>query len=419
MSRQRKKQRQRQKAAGPEIHIEIAHAGGDLRNIGALVLPAMLYADRVTVYSPAAWMLRSIEGFASIKNRADRFRAVLEIISQVPEFATPELAALDAEGIATFERLCRMTPTQLRLLRQAVGRDADELIGSLRDLDRVWESELPQAVGNMWAEHGSPVLAAGIKAGIVDVADIAAVSANEFVAGSVRAALGQQTDGDSERTDELVGNFVGRLVAMMTATDAFPLLDAQAGGLLTALRDEGGFDPARKALERGAEAKGAAAFMEFLPYFTELPVDEVLDLRKRLREPLIRFRSAMVSVASGFETTILDRDFETEVEDAWRRDVAPALADIRERLAEEGLLKQVASVAAGNVKTLVAEAGGVFAAAKHDLISLSGFAAVAGAAALPVADVAVRAVQGLLKAHREIAKERFFFLHAIGEAAPR
>lgn len=59
--------------------------------------------------------------------------------------------------------------------------------------------------------------------------------------------------------------------------------------------------------------------------------------------------------------------FEVEVKDAWRRNVAPALADIREALAEHRLLSETASIAFGNPRRLMAEAGGVLATAHAEV----------------------------------------------------
>jgi len=51
--------------AGPQVHVKVVHAAGDLRTASGLVKPALLYADKVTIYSPGAWMLRSVDELAS------------------------------------------------------------------------------------------------------------------------------------------------------------------------------------------------------------------------------------------------------------------------------------------------------------------------------------------------------------------
>jgi hypothetical protein len=68
-----------------------------------------------------------------------------------------------------------------------------------------------------------------------------------------------------------------------------------------------------------------------------MPMDDALDLRGSLSRPLKRFRAAMARLSREFESRPIDDAF--ELEDAWRRDVDPALQEIREALAERGLLK--------------------------------------------------------------------------------
>src|SRR5438477_28816 len=84
-----------------------------------------------------------------------------------------------------------------------------------------------------------------------------------------------------------------------------------------------------------------------------------VDLRRHLTAPLVRFRGEMGRLATEFEARSFDPGFSAEVEDAWRTRVEPALVDIREALAEHGLLREVASVALGDPRRLIAEAGGV------------------------------------------------------------
>ena len=149
------------------------------------------------------------------------------------------------------------------------------------------------------------------------------------------------------------------------------MLDAASSGLVRALEREMSLIHSDHAVRHGTEVSSAAAFMGYLPYFPHLPMDEVLDLRRRLSEPLRSFRGALAKLSRDFEARSFDEAFEVEVQDAWRLQVAPALEEIRETLAEHGFLSEVASVALGDPRRLLAEAGGVIAAAHGDVISLA------------------------------------------------
>ncbi len=159
--------------------------------------------------------------------------------------------------------------------------------------------------------------------------------------------------------------------------------------------------------------------MGYLPYFPDLPMDEVLDLRRSLSKPLIRFRGALARLSRDFESRPIDEEFEVEVEDAWRLQVAPALADIREALAEHGLLREAASIALGDPRRLFTEAGGVLAAAHGELLSLSGILTAGLAAGLPLADVAGRALQQNRAGKRKARNSAFYFLHRLAQESER
>ena len=402
------------------MHIEVAHAAGHLRDVAELVTPALLYADRVTIYSPAAWMLRSIEDFTDLPDRRQRFAAILEIVRQAPQLA-PDFPQLDAATIAQLDSLLALNPRQLRTAARLMGGQAEmtELLRFLDDFDRMWDVEFSEVIGTLWDTMGSPELAAAVKAGVVEVADVLPTSSTNVVASSVRAALGASGEDDAQQLDDLVNGFVERIVNMVTTSTSFPLLDAQSSGLLQALHDEVGIELSTSAMGRGAEVKAAAGFMGYLPYFPQLPLDEVLGLREELHSPLIRFRAAMVSLAAKFEHDILDEDFGTDIEDAWREHVAPALAEIRELLAEHGFLKEIRSIALGDPKRLMLEAGGVFAAAKTDVFSLSGLTAAVAAGAVPAVDLAGRTIKAVTEARRDARAHGFYFLHRVATEADR
>lgn len=159
--------------------------------------------------------------------------------------------------------------------------------------------------------------------------------------------------------------------------------------------------------------------MGYLPYFPDLPMDEVLDLRRSLTKPLVHFRGALAKLSREFESRAIDDGFDAEVEDAWRTQVAPALGDIREALAEHGFLSEAASIVLGDPRRLLVEAGGVVAAAHGDVLSLSNLLTAGLAAGLPLADIAGRALRQSREAKKEARKSAFYFLHRVSEEAAK
>jgi hypothetical protein len=394
----------------------VAVADTDLRAAARLVKPALLYADRVTIYSPAASMMSAVAELGGVTDPRQQLLLTLEIVKEVPQLA----AQLDAPD-ETLDQLKAFLTIDPRLVRRigalhGARDELDQLYEQLGGLDSIWQQQMPEAIAKAKDTLGADELLVAVQAGAVKVADLGETPTSEVIADSLRRATGEST---GTAVDDLILRFTARIVEMLSERRTFPLLDAQSSGLVRALEKEVVLAPSPHALHHGAEMASAASFMGYLPYFPDLSIDEVLDLRKSLSKPLVRFRGALSRLSREFESRPIDEAFEAEVEDAWRTQVVPALADIREALAEHGLLSEAASIALGDPRRLVVEAGGVLAAAHGDVLSLSALLTTGLAAGVPLADVAGRAFRQSREAKRDARKSAFYFLHRLGEEAAR
>lgn len=387
-----------------------------LRVATRLVKPALLYADRVTIYSPAASMMSAVAELGRVTDPRQQLLLTLEIVKEVPQLA----GQLDVPD-ETLKQLKAFLTVDPRLVRRIgalhSARDQiDQLYDQLGGLDSIWQQQMPEAIAKAKDTLGADELLVAVQAGAVKIADLGDTPAFEVIADSLRRATGVST---GTSLDDLILGFTARIVEMLGEHRTFPLLDAQSSGLVRALETGAALTPSPHALHRGAEVASAASFMGYLPYFPDLAMDEILDLRKSLSKPLVRFRGALSKLGREFESRPIDEAFEAEVEDAWRTQVAPALAEIREALAEHGLLSEAASIALGDPRRLVVEAGGVLAAAHGEVVSLSTLMTTGLAAGLPLADIAGRALRQSRDAKRDARKSAFYFLHRLGEEAAR
>lgn len=416
MTRKNRKRRQIKPPAhvsAPKVHVKVAAASADLRGVTRLVKPAILYADHVTIYSPAASMVHGVVGFTRIKDPRDRAAAAFEVIQAVPALA--EQLTFPASTLEKVKSFLSLSPAVARRLGTAYGAER-EVAEFYDNLNSIWEGEFPQALKEIREDLGADDLLHAVDAKAVKVADLDSRSSTDTITDAVNAASGSDHEAAS---DDLVTAFLACVVEMLSEGRSFPLLDAESSGLVRALEQVVALEVSSDSIRRGREVTSAASFMGFLPYFPELPMDEVLDLRRVLRVPLVRFRGAITNLSRDFECRPTDEEFDAEVEDAWRRDVAPTLADIRESLAEHGLLKETASVVLGDPRRLVAEAGGVFAAAHAPFASLSTLLTAGLTAGIPVADILGRALRVVLEARRESRSNTFYFLHRLDTESAR
>lgn len=196
--------------------------------------------------------------------------------------------------------------------------------------------------------------------------------------------------------------------SVSTSARTFPLFDDEAGDLLRAMVAEGKVaDPHRP---RAAEAGIAGRLIGQLEAFPDAEMDVVLDVRRQLQTPLIRFRAALADAGSQFATAGWDEAFAREVDDLYRREVAPALLDVREAIDELGvrptLLRAAGrkeSVGAIGAALALAAAGGL---AQMDLPALIYGTPGVGAVVSGAAEVAERGTT-----RRETSRNAFYFLY--------
>lgn len=387
----------------------------DLHHAGNLIKPALLYGDRVTVYSPAASLLHHVSSLRTVAEPRDQVQLVLEIIEEVPSLRSQ--LTLDTATLEQFKMFLTLDPKEVRAASRTTGskREIDEMYRKLEEMGDVWAAEVPEVIVKATASIGGQELMAASDAGLLHVEDVLQLAPSAAVASTLAASLGER--GTTSDLDDLVGGFVAHTLEVLRDPGAFPLLDGDITDLVRALERDAGLDPSDVAMSRGNEARAASEFMGFLPNFVNLPIDEVVDLRDELRDPLPRFRAAVSDLSSRFTNRPIDAEVAYEIEDAWRTQVHPSLVDIRESFAEHGLLREAASVAAGDPRRLMAEAGAVFAAGFTGAVSISALMTAGLAAGIPVADVVMRAAQQSTSSRKGIRRSEFYFLHQLGDEA--
>lgn len=351
------------------------------------------------------------------KDRSEQFDFFLEIMQKVPSLAAE--MQVDPATLREFRAFLTVDPEVVRQLSRIHGGEGevDSLYEKLGDFDDIWEKQIPQVLTELKSKFGASEVLEAVEHGCVRVADLGETSDAEYVASALRASTGESRDDDD--LEDLMASFASRLVEILTEHRSYPLLDALSADLARSFEQTGEVDISERSMRRSSDVSSAVSFMGFLPSFNYLGIDEILDLRSQLRGPLIRFRAALTTLSREFEMRPIDEGFEVEIEDAWRQRVAPALEEIRETLAEHGLLRETASIALGDPRRLMIEAGGVVAAGNAAVESLSGFMTAGLAAGIPVADTVARAVVKVLEARRDIRKNAFFFLHQLESEAAR
>ena len=271
------------------------------------------------------------------------------------------------------------------------------LFKQMREQFEPARERLAQTVESMLEDAGAEEMAAAAEAGILEV-----------------HALGLDEESD---VDDMMETWLDEMTSLITTSDSFPLLDPEATNLVRAMVREGRISPSALSIQRSTEAKTATSLVGYVPAFPDLPVDEILDLRASTRVPVVRFRAAVAELVNEFSGDPLDEELPKEISRAWLVKVEPALEELREALADAGLLKSAGAVAGRDIRSLVLEAGGALAIGMADWTDVSAWIAAAGALALPAAHVSGAALIESASRRKEAIGNKFYLLHAVTERA--
>ena len=292
--------------------ISLAMDGLSLSLETEMTKAALLYADKVTIASPGASMLTA---FASLTlgDQTQKMRTLAKLAGVLPGGdAIPDAV----EHLLSRKHYSREELLALRHLHE-----------SARELESIVEHQLDEA--------GAAELAPAIESGVVEI-DL--LGFDEM-----------SGEDDFDIVLEHVISLMERTVS--SSSTSHPLFDGSASGFLRAMVDEGAVSDV--ALGPATEIGLARALIANLEAFPQASMDVVLDVRGRLRDPLVRFRVAVDALSRETRETPLGLAFEAEVRRLYRIKVEPALLEIRELMDEMSVRPTLARTASTGLPTAV------------------------------------------------------------------
>jgi hypothetical protein len=336
-----------------------------------LIKPALLYGDRVTLYSPATSLVVMA---AAIGELSDDEK--VDFLAQVVPEVSPEQTEDALLVLNTFRELRR---------KRRRSREQILLVERVRrQLNVVWDM-MRERMDHMVAMSGADELVPAMETGLLDV-DILLKGEEDF------------------SLEQILQEFVDRLAKSLTSDVTYPLFDDQAGSLVEAHVAEGLIVPTKSADARGRQVGAAAAFMSRLPAFPGATVREVLDIRNELRDPLVRFRAAVMEVTQSLGARSYEGAFAGEIEQIYVEKVGQALLEMGEAVQANRYLRELLGEATTNMKIILTGVLTFGLTRTSDMAPL-----IAGGAA--AATAAVTAAWNTAAERRRIRQERFYLLY--------
>lgn len=356
-SRRNRPKRERRSASIDPLRIVIATSpesssdGLSLAKDVELVRAAVLYADEVELVSPGAAILAALVEFAAGDDA--------QMIELMGSFDAQKLGQLGATGLPDnwleavkgMYVISAMNPELLtRLSGGAVGDTALDAARNLRHTLAESMMQIRQVADRVLSDSKGIELVPAFRAGLLKLSP----SGVSEEAGDVQ---------------DVVTGFVEILKQLLRDPKSHLLLDDDAASLVRSLVDEGHIEPSKTALNHAGRAAVGSGFITRLPAFTQAPIDELLDLRRDLNEPLSRYRKAVARIAAMLTGRAFDPELSAEIDDLWRTEVEPALYDMRQGFVEHGLVREIARQISTDVRSLAAAGVGPGIAVSIDSIT--------------------------------------------------
>lgn len=158
---------------------------------------------------------------------------------------------------------------------------------------------------------------------------------------------------------------------------------------------------------------GAVDLMRMVEGVTELPIDEVADIRDELSTYIQPFRAFMLEIASNVNFEGLsDAERARELKLAWEREVEPAISDMRAHVEGASFRRNAIDVFSNSAETLQTVGMAIGIAGVAGFTGLSTLTA-AGAAAPPILKAFMRSI----RAKQDVKRNRAYFVHAMSRIA--
>jgi len=193
----------------------------------------------------------------------------------------------------------------------------------------------------------------------------------------------------------------------------YPLLDENALNLIKANIEEGKLNIPDVDSEKIKQIGFVFDVFKRLPNFENATIEEILDIRKVLDKPLIRFRSAIIKMSDCIRYKPWDEGFYYDVEKLFYHRIEPAILEIEEECKSNKYLTKLLNVVAKRPWEM--PAGGIGGAIISKLVEVSNISTTAIGMVVGAGAVAYQALNEWKEKTKEIETNQMFLYYKTGK----
>ena len=384
------------------LHFTVASTAGhrspgrlDLSEDLALVKASLLYADKVRLCSVGSSFLSAIAEYAEAPEK-ERAKLVVRYLPVLQP-------SMSADEVRFFEAAVGMMSRKDE--RRVPKRARKEVLAMVRKEGE----ELRRDVIEQHRAAGIEGFREAVRAGVLEVHTFGQTSVEALMEAHFRGN-GDWLSG-VDIADVLVEYLELASEAMLAGT-TYPLLDAPTAEFVAAVEGTGFADVPATAADRGRYSGLAGDLLRRLPLFELASIDEVLDIRRDLRVPLLGFRQAVAGFAREIRSAAWREGFAEEAEALFREKVEPEVDKIEHAVEENSSYAELGrrTLRHGGTGAVGGVVGG-FLAIASSLTEVSSAALLGG-----VGGPLVRALLDKHQRLRELSDNQLYFYYAAGEA---
>lgn len=382
------------------LHFTVASAAGhhspgklDLSEDLALVKASLLYADKVRLCSVGSSLLSAIAEYAEAPEK-ERAKLVVRYLPDLqPSMSADEVRFFEAAvGMRSKKEERIISKRTRRKLLAMVRKEGDDLRQ------------------NVVAQHK----AAGIE-GFREAVREGVLEVHTFGQTSVEAIVEAHLTGGGNwlsgvNIADVLIEFLEQTSEAIISGTTYPLLDAPTAEFVAAAEGTGFTQFSTNAAARGRHSGLASDLLRRLPLFERATIDEVLDIRRELRGPLLGFRLAVANFAREVRSAAWQEGFAEEAEALFREKVEPEVEKIENAVKENSSYAEIGRrVIKHGGAGLAGGAVGGFLASASSLADVSAAALLGG-----VGGPTVKALLEKRQRVRQLQENQLYFYYAAG-----
>ena len=277
---------------GFDFTIAIVPDNTSLEREMKYIKSALLYADKVTLISPLAYMFNRLTDKGNGLNE----RTVIKLLEQILPLAKLNDASFYEESYPIIKEFSDIIHS-----KQYKSISYVKKLEIQRKL-RSFTTEICEVVISLVGEeHGSELQT------LIDK-------------GQVKIEKFNHSLGD---LDLCVKDYCDLLAKSIHTS--YPLFDTQSNDLMKAAVDSRIVNLSSIDKQKITHASLTDNYIQKLPSFSEASIDELIDIKNELSKPLTRFRGKMLEYSESIQSMPWDVDFKSECDILYNKEVVPAL----------------------------------------------------------------------------------------------